>query len=74
MGLSTADAPAGGGACKNSVTRAALPRRVNLRAGPKIGACEVIFQRGFHRKGDWREALLLVCFSAGMEVTGKSCR
>ena len=32
MGLSTADAPTGGGACQNSVTRAAS-------TGLKIGAC-----------------------------------
>ena len=33
-----------------------------------------IFRRGFHRKVDQREALLLVCLSAGMEVAGKSRR
>ena len=40
MGLSAADAPAGGGACKNSVTCAAMCRCVNFSAGPEIGACE----------------------------------
>ena len=40
MGLSTADAPAGGGVCKNSVTRAATCRRVNSRTRPEIGAFE----------------------------------
>ena len=40
MGLSVADAPAGGGACKNSVTRAAMCRHVNFSFGPEVGACE----------------------------------
>ena len=39
-----------------------------------MGMWEGIFQRGFYRKVDWREALLLVCSSVGMEVVGKSCR
>ena len=72
MGLLAADAPAGGGACKNSVTCATTCWRVNFSAGSEIGACEVIFRRGFHRKVDWREELLLVCSSAVMEVVGKS--
>ena len=67
MGLSATDAPAEGGACKNSVTPASTRRHVNFSAGPEIGAYEVIFLRG-------RETLLLVCSSAGMEVVGKSCR
>ena len=74
MGFSAADAPAGGGVCKNSVTHAAMRRHVNFSAGPEIGACEVIFRRGFHRKVDQREALLLVCSSIGMKVAGKSHR
>ena len=74
MGLSAADALAGGGACKNSVTRAATRWRVNSRAGPEISACDAIFRPGFHRKVDQGEVLLLVCSSAGIEVTGKSCR
>ena len=40
MGLSAADTPAGGGACKNSVTHAATRRLVNSRVGPEIGAFE----------------------------------
>ena len=40
MGLSVVDAPAGGGACKNSVTRVATRRRINSCAGPEIGAFE----------------------------------
>ena len=40
MGLSAADTLAGGGACKNSVTRAVTRRRVNSHAGPEIGECE----------------------------------
>ena len=43
MGLSAADAPAGGGVCKNSVTRAAMRRRVNFNAGPEIGVCECVW-------------------------------
>ena len=39
MGLSAADAPTGGGACKNSVTCAVMRRRVNSRVGPEIGEC-----------------------------------
>ena len=39
MGLSTVNAPTGGGACQNSVTRAATRRRVNFSAGPEIGVC-----------------------------------
>ena len=74
MGLSATDAPTGGGACKNSVTRAATRRCVNFSAGPEIGACEVILWRGFHRKVDRRDAFLLVCSLAGMEFTGKSRR
>ena len=72
MGLSAANALAGGGACKNSVPCAATRWRVNFSAGPEIGACEVIFRRGFHWRVDRREALLLVCSSAKMEVAGKS--
>ena len=41
---------------------------------PEIGGWEGIFWRGFHRKVNRREALLLVCSSAEMEVVGKSCR
>ena len=74
MGLSATDAPVGGGACKNSVTHAATRRHVNFNAGLEIGACEIIFQQGFHRKVDRREALLLVCSSAIMEVARKSRR
>ena len=44
------------------------------RAGSEIGACDVIFRRGFHRKVDRREVLLLVCSLTGMEVVGKSSR
>ena len=40
MGLSAADAPAGGGACKNSVTRAATCRRVNSCTEQGIDECE----------------------------------
>ena len=40
MGLSAVDAPAGGGTCKNSVTRVAMRRCVNLSAGLEIGMCE----------------------------------
>ena len=40
MGLSAADAPAGGGTCKNSVTHDATHRRLNSRAGSEIGAFE----------------------------------
>ena len=40
MGLSAADAPTGGSACKNIVTRAATRRRVDFSAEPKIGTCE----------------------------------
>ena len=40
MGLSAADAPVGGGACKNSVTCAVKRRRLNSRAGPEIVECE----------------------------------
>ena len=40
MGLLAVDAPAGGGACKNGVTRAATRRRMNSRAGLEIGAFE----------------------------------
>ena len=40
MDLSAADAPAGGSACKNNVTRAATRWPVNSRAGPEIGAFE----------------------------------
>ena len=36
-GLSAADALAGGGACKNSVTRIITLQRVNSRTGPEIG-------------------------------------
>ena len=68
MGLSEVDTPAGGGACKNSVTCAATRKSVNSLAGPEIGACDVIFWGGFHRKVDRREALLLVCSLVGMEV------
>ena len=39
MGLSTVDAPAGGGACQNSVTCAAMCRCVIFSSGPEIGAC-----------------------------------
>ena len=39
MGLSAADAPAGGGACQNSLTRATTCRRVNLSSKLDIGAC-----------------------------------
>ena len=38
-----------------------------------MGACDAIFRRGFHRKVDRRETLMLVCSSAGKEVSGK-CR
>ena len=48
MGLSVANAPAGGRACKNSVKCAATCRRVNSSAVPEISACDVIFRRGFH--------------------------
>ena len=41
---------------------------------PEISGWEGIFRRGFHRKVDRREVLLLVCSSAEMEVAGKSCR
>ena len=44
MGLLAVDASAGGGAFKNSVTRAATRRRVNSRYGLEIGACDVIFR------------------------------
>ena len=37
-----------------------------------MGAWEGIFRQGFHQKVDRREALLLVCFSVGMEVARKS--
>ena len=40
MGLSVAGALSEGGACKNSVTRAATLRRVNFSVGSEIGACE----------------------------------
>ena len=40
MGLSAADAPVGGGVCKNSVTHAVIHRHVNSHAGPEIGECE----------------------------------
>ena len=72
MGLSAADAPARGGACPNSVSHAATHRCVNFSHRPEIGAWEGIFRRGFHRKVDRREALLLVCSSTRMEVAGKS--
>ena len=72
MGLSVVDIPIGGGACQNSVTRAGMLWCVNFNIGSKIGAWEGIFRRGFHRKVDWREVLLLVCSYAGMEVVGKS--
>ena len=74
MGLSAVDALVGGGTCKNNVTRAATRRRVNSRAGPEISVCDAIFRKGFHRKVDQGEVLLLVCSSAGIEVAGKSCR
>ena len=57
-------------ACVKIVLHASA--RMNSRAGLEIGVCEVIFRQGFHRKVDRREALLLVCSSAGMEVAGKS--
>ena len=44
------------------------------RRSTRVGEWGGIFWRGFHRKIDWREALLLVCLSAGMEVVGKSRR
>ena len=72
-----ADASAGGGVCPNSVSRAAMRWCVNFSARPKIGACggmRGIFRRGFHRKVDWKEALLMVCSSVGMEVAEKSLR
>ena len=39
MGLSAADAPAGGGACQNSLTHATTRRRVNLSSRLEIGVC-----------------------------------
>ena len=42
MDLSAADTPSGGGSRKNSVTCAATRRRVNSRAGLKIGAFECV--------------------------------
>ena len=42
MGLSAADAPDRGGACKNSVTPAVTRRRVNSCAGLEIGECECV--------------------------------
>ena len=39
-----------------------------------MGTWEGVFRQGFHWKVDWREALLLVCLSAGMEVVEKSHR
>ena len=44
------------------------------RRSVRVGVWEVIFQRGFHHKVDQREALLLVCSSAGIEVIEKSRR
>ena len=55
---------------KQWVTR----RRVNFSAESGIGEWEGVFRRGFRRKVDEREALLLVCLLVGMEVAGKSCR
>ena len=49
-------------------------QRVNFNARSEIGVWGVIFRRGFHWKVDQREALLLVCSSAEMEVVGKSRR
>ena len=72
MGLSTANAPTGGGACGNSVSCTATHGHVNFSAGLKIGIWEGIFRRVFHQKVDRREVLLLMCSSAGMEVAGKS--
>ena len=39
MGLSAADAPAKGGMCQNSVTRAGMHQHVNFSARSKIGVC-----------------------------------
>ena len=39
MGLSAADAPVGGGACQNSVSRASMRRCVNFSARSEIVAC-----------------------------------
>ena len=39
MGLSAADAPAGGGACQNSVSCASTRRCENFSAKPEISAC-----------------------------------
>ena len=39
MGLSKADTPSGGGACPNSVSRAATRRRVNFSVGLDIKVC-----------------------------------
>ena len=72
MGLSAAYTPTGGGACGNSVSRTATHRRVNFSARPKIGIWEGIFWRGFNQKVDQREALMLMCSSARMEVARKS--
>ena len=46
-------------------------RTGDRRVWARVGTCDAIFRRGFHRKVDQREALLLVCSSAGMEVIGK---
>ena len=39
MGLSAVDAPAGGGACPKSVSRAATRRRMNFSIELEISAC-----------------------------------
>ena len=72
MGFSATDAPSGGGMCPKSVSRVAIRWRVNFNVRLEIGAWEGIFRRGFHRKVDRREVLLLVCSSTIMEVAGKS--
>ena len=72
MGLFAAGAPSGGGACKNSVTSADAKISASDRRSVLVSACKVVFRQSFHRNVDWREALLLVCSSAGIEVAGKS--
>ena len=48
-----------------------MRRTEDRRVWACVGACDAIFRRGFHRKVDRRETLLLLCSSAEMEVAEK---
>ena len=69
-----ADAPAGGGAWPNNVSRTGAWISAPNHRSTCVGAWKGTFRRGFHRKEDRREALQLVCLSTGMEVAKKSHR